>query len=255
MKPIKIFISSVQSEFGKERRMLADYLRNDVMFRKFCEVFIFEDVPAQDRLPNDLYLNEVKNCDVYIGLIGKDFGFEFDDNTSPTEREFDCATLNRKYRLIFLLNAAAKERHPGTNRLIKKVSDNLIYGKFSSPSELLSDVYSGLVNYLLDKGCLRVEPFDKSRNNEASIDDISDDKIKWFIEKAREERAFPLSVNSSKEKVLTHLNLLSGTAISNAAILLFGKYPQRFFISSENGDRNSGYDCSLSRSWVARSGF
>ena len=233
MKPINIFISSVQSEFAKERRILADYLRNDAMFRKICEVFIFEDIPAQDRLAHDLYITEVKKCDIYIGLFGREFGFEFEDETSPTEREFDSASLNHKYRLIFLLNAAAKERHPKMNRLIGKVSESLVYGKFSSPSELLSDVYSSLVNYLVEKGKLRVEPFDKSRNNEASLDDISDDKINWFVEKAREERAFPLSVNSSKEKVLTHLNLLRDKAISNAAILLFGKQPQRFFISSE----------------------
>ena len=69
MKPINIFISSVQSEFAKERRILADYLRNDAMFRKICEVFIFEDIPAQDRLAHDLYITEVKKCDIYIGLL------------------------------------------------------------------------------------------------------------------------------------------------------------------------------------------
>ena len=119
------------------------------------------------------------------------------------------------------------------NRLIKKVSGKLIYGKFSSTSELLSDVYSSLVNYLIEIGRLRVEPFDKSRNYEATIDDISDNKIQWFVEKSREERAFPLSINSSTEKVLTHLNLLRENSLSNAAILLFGKQPQHFFISSE----------------------
>ena len=35
------------------------------------------------------------------------------------------------------------------------------------------------------------------------------------------------------ETVLTHLNLLEKSKIANAAILLFGKNPQRFFITSE----------------------
>jgi ATP-dependent DNA helicase RecG len=56
MLPIKNFISSVQAEFAAERRMLADYLSNDAMFRKFCDVFIFEDIPAQDRRADDLYM-------------------------------------------------------------------------------------------------------------------------------------------------------------------------------------------------------
>lgn len=124
---IKIFISSVQSEFANERRMLADYLQHDALFRKFCEAFIFEDIPAQDRTANDLYLDEVQKCDVYIGLFGKQFGFEFEDGTSPTEREYDCATVHNKYRLIFLSNANAKERNPKMNRLIEKASIELVY--------------------------------------------------------------------------------------------------------------------------------
>jgi ATP-dependent DNA helicase RecG len=230
---ITIFISSVQSEFAAERRMLADYLQHDALFRKFCEVFIFEDIPAQDRTANDLYLEEVQKSDVYIGLFGKQYGFEFEDGTSPTEREYDCATAHNKYRLIYLSDADAKERNPGMNRLIEKASNELVYSKFSSPSELLSEVYSSLVNYLVKNGKIRIEPFDKSKNEEVTLKDISEEKIRWFVEKAREERAFPLAVNASKEKVLTHLNLINDKNLTNAAVLLFGKQPQRFFISSE----------------------
>ena len=233
MPKIKIFISSVQSEFAGERRMLADYLQHDALFRKFCEVFIFEDIPAQDRTPNDLYLAEVQKNDIYIGLFGKQYGFEFHDGTSPTEREYDFATTNNKYRLIFLSSADAKERNPKMNRLIAKASNELVYGKFSSPSELLSDVYSSLINYLVGNGKIRIEPFDKSKNEEVTLDDISEDKIKWFVEKAREERTFPLTISASKEKVLTHLNLYNNKNLTNAAVLLFGKQPQNFFISSE----------------------
>jgi hypothetical protein len=187
---ITIFISSVQSEFAAERRMLADYLQHDALFRKFCEVFIFEDIPAQDRTANDLYLEEVQKSDVYIGLFGKQYGFEFEDGTSPTEREYDCATAHNKYRLIYLSDADAKERNPGMNRLIEKASNELVYSKFSSPSELLSEVYSSLVNYLVKNGKIRIEPFDKSKNEEVTLKDISEEKIRWFVEKAREERTF-----------------------------------------------------------------
>ena len=42
-----------------------------------------------------------------------------------------------------------------------------------------------------------------------------------------------MSANSSAETILTHLNLLNNNRIANAAILLFGKHPQRFFLASE----------------------
>jgi hypothetical protein len=54
------------------------------------------------------------------------------------------------------------------------------------------------VNYLVEKGILRMEPFDKSKNDEATLHDISDDKIRWFVEKASKERAFPFTVGASK---------------------------------------------------------
>ena len=76
MNHIRIFISSVQSEFAQERAALRDYLRADPLMRRFFGVFLFEDVPALDRRPDALYLDEVKQSDVYVGLFGNDYGSE-----------------------------------------------------------------------------------------------------------------------------------------------------------------------------------
>ena len=48
-----------------------------------------------------------------------------------------------------------------------------------------------------------------------------------------ELRCFPLTEDVYPEELLEHLNLLSGGRPTNAAVLLFGKSPQRFLISSE----------------------
>ncbi len=72
MKPLAIFISSVQREFAQERAALRDYLRGDPLMRRFFAPFLFEDVPATDRRPDDLYLDEVERCDLYVGLFGRD---------------------------------------------------------------------------------------------------------------------------------------------------------------------------------------
>ncbi len=58
MASIRIFISSVQRELAQERKVLGDYLRNDQLMRRFFDVFLFEDVPASDRRPDALYLDE-----------------------------------------------------------------------------------------------------------------------------------------------------------------------------------------------------
>src|ERR1035437_13220 len=229
----KIFISSVQKEFAEERRRLAEYLQNDSLFRRFFDVFIFETIPAQDRSAYDVYVKEVKQSDIYLGLLGKEYGTELEDGTSPTEREYDTATKNNKYRLVFLLNAKNEERQVKVTQFINKVSENLIYGTFSSYSELVSDVYASLVSFLIDKGELRVEPFDKSVTTTATLSDLSDEQVDWFLRKSKSERGLALEIDTTKEKLLTHLNLLNDTKLSNAAILLFGNNPQRFFLSSE----------------------
>ena len=56
----RIFISSVQREFAKERKALAEYIRKDAILGKFFEVFLFEEVPAQERV----YLSEVNDCGI-----------------------------------------------------------------------------------------------------------------------------------------------------------------------------------------------
>ena len=66
----RIFISSVQREFSAERKALAAFIRSDAILSKFFEVFIFEEVPAQDRPAAGVYLDEVDNCDIYLGLHG-----------------------------------------------------------------------------------------------------------------------------------------------------------------------------------------
>ena len=45
----RIFISSVQREFAKERKALAEYMRKDAILGRFFDVFLFEEVPAQER--------------------------------------------------------------------------------------------------------------------------------------------------------------------------------------------------------------
>ena len=60
MTPIRIFISSVQREFARERERLRDFLRGDPLMQRFFDVYLFEDVPASDRRPDDVYLGEVE---------------------------------------------------------------------------------------------------------------------------------------------------------------------------------------------------
>ena len=66
MSTVRVFISSVQKEFAEERAALRDYLRGDPLMRRFFETFLFEEVPAEDRRADALYLAEVERCDFIL---------------------------------------------------------------------------------------------------------------------------------------------------------------------------------------------
>ena len=90
---LRIFISSVQKEFAEERRLLKRYISKNPAYRRFFDTFVFEeDVVAADRRTDEVYLEELGKCDIYLGLIGHEYGFEDAEGVSPTEREFDEAT-------------------------------------------------------------------------------------------------------------------------------------------------------------------
>ena len=160
MNLIRIFISSVQTEFAQERAALRDYIRGDPLMRRFFDVFLFEDVPASDHRPDELYLDEVEQSDLYVGLFGNDYGFEDTEGISPTEREFDQATVSGVHRLIFVKGTDDNARHPKMQTLIRKVQAGLIRKRFNTSEELVTALYAALVEYLDSENLIRSEPFD-----------------------------------------------------------------------------------------------
>ena len=233
MTPLRLFISSVQGEFAEERAALRDYVHDDVLMRRFFDVFLFEDTPASDRRPDDLYLDEVERADIYVGLFGSDYGTEDNEGKSPTEREFDRATAVGSHRLIFVKGGGDYARHPKMRALIGKAQAGLIRKRFNMTAELVAGFYAALVEYLEAKDLIRWGPFDAAPCAKATVDDLDFEWIARFTRTARRARQFPLAEETPVLQLLEHLNLLNEGRLTNAAVLLFGKSPQRFLISSE----------------------
>ena len=75
-----IFISSVQSEFAEERKRLAEYIRQDALFSRYFEPFLFEELPAQDVSAQVAYLEQAAKSEVYILLVGEQYGYQEDSD-------------------------------------------------------------------------------------------------------------------------------------------------------------------------------
>jgi len=68
---------------------------------------------------------------------------------------------------------------------------------------------------------------------DSTIDDISTDSIKEFVEGAKERRGWTIDY-TDKAGFMTRMGLINKQGVTIAAILLFGKEPQRFVIQSES---------------------
>lgn len=228
-----VFLSSVQKELSHERRALKEFIEGDALLRRYFEVFLFEDLPASDRKADDVYLEEVEKCDVYVGLFGNEYGSEDAQGLSPTEREFDLSSTKGKPRFIFVKGTSDKDRHPKMLKLIDKAGSQIIRRRFTDTPGMTSAVYAALVEHLERSGDLRTLPFDASACPRATLDNLPQEKLEWFLEAARRERNYRLPARTSREKALAHLNLMDDGNPTHAAVLLFGREPQRFLPSSE----------------------
>jgi predicted HTH transcriptional regulator len=234
MNPIRIFISSVQSEFASERENLCNYIRGDALLGRFFQPFIFEELPAINKTVQQAYLKEVSLCDIYVGLFGSLYGYEDAEGISPTEREYDVATAKRKHRLIFVKDLDRKDIHPKEAALIAKAENSVVRKSFNTYEELRSAIYAALIRYLEEKEYIRMLPFDATFHPTAKLSDIDEEKVSLFVRLARSKRSFPVPFAAGIPAILTHLNLLSeDNRLTNAALLLFAKRPQSFFITSE----------------------
>lgn len=67
----------------------------------------------------------------------------------------------------------------------------------------------------------------------AGLEDIDEEKVKWFLRKAKHERNFDIEEQTPVKEALERLELVKDDGLTNAAVLLFGANPQKFFLQAE----------------------
>ncbi len=228
-----LFISSVQREFATERRAIKTLVERDPVLSKFFDVFLFEDLPPRSQRPDEVYLVEVDRCDLYVCLIGNDYGYEDAQGVSPTEREYDRAAAGGKRRLLFVKEGPATARHAKTLALLAKAGEQVVYRRFADIDGLTLGLHAALAEALEASGALQPGPFEEQPCPGVSMADIDTTAVADFIVRARRERRFPLVQDAPAADALVHLHLLHGDQPSRAAMLLFGREPQRFMPGAE----------------------
>ena len=224
----QVFISSVQSEFSEERKQLAEFIRQDVLFSRYFEPFLFEELPAQNISAQKAYLEAASRADIYMLLLGERYGFEDTDGISPTEREYDTATANSVYRLAFLKDV--QKWFPAAT-----VKCAQFYGTRVEKPILSQQIYDGNVFEVVD----RAVGFVLSR---------IDARVGERTQSAQVDVSYELPVQAVTEAIVNAVAHRDYSSTGSVQVMLFkdrlevwnpGRLPQGMTIVKLNGEHQS----------------
>lgn len=207
--------------------------------RECFDVFLFEDLPARKGAPKSTYLKEVSSSDIYVGIIGNEYGITGKDGLSATEREFRhfIKSISGKSQagkdvLIFIKGKDDSERDRRSNLFIKRIRELCVYKRFVNAEDLKSRVLASLISCLDEKGRISKVVFDHAVCQEADYKSIDEKAVRDYLQ----NRAVKLKVDvpriSIKNFLLKTLKVLKieGSQLrpTHAGLLFFGKNPSEF---------------------------
>jgi len=117
--------------------------------------------------------------------------------------------------------------------LMKNAGNQVTRRRFSDTPGLVGEVYASMIERLENRGDFRSKPFDDSICDGAILKDIDNAEVKAFVETAEAAGRLKLKGSRTPKAVLQNFNLLRDDQPTNAAILLFGKKPEKFFNNAQ----------------------
>lgn len=216
-------------------------IETDPILKPHFKAFVFEiDAPASDKPIQQVFLAEIAKSDIYLLLIGDKYGFCKDGEFSPTEQEYDKAQELGLTKLVMVRGKDISNREEREARFLDKVSEGRVRIRYQDPdaehavNDLLDEVRNSLRDIMLDDGVLSKIPFEDQAPADVTMDDISTDRIQWFVKSAVRNRKTNYLPGMSASDILRSLHLLNRQTgkPTKSAVLLFGREPQYFFPAS-----------------------
>ena len=123
----RIFISSVQKEFERERVAIKKMIESDPILSPNFKVFVFEiDASAADKSTQQVYLKEIEKSDIYLLLVGNKYGYSKEGEVSPTKA--GVLLFGRDVQGPFPSSAIKCACYPGTEKRKPNIDMELVEG-------------------------------------------------------------------------------------------------------------------------------
>ena len=160
VKPIRIFISSVQKELELERAAVASLIATDPFLLQHCAPVLFEKEPPAPRPAPQGYLATLRGCALYVLIIANEYG-PCDGDLSATHHEYREAQRLKLPTIVFLKGAKDDARSPEMQALIAEAKkDGYKYVRFHDREDLKPQMAEALRRALAEEFNLKATPAD-----------------------------------------------------------------------------------------------
>ena len=162
MKPLRIFISSVQKELELERAAVAGLIATDPFLLQHCVPVLFEKEPLPPRPGRQPYLEALHGCAVYVLMIANEYGPP-DGEISATHHEYRRAQKLKLPSLVFLKGNKDDARSTEVRALIAEAKkDGFTYRRFDDRKDLEPEMQRALLRLLAEEFDLKATPAEAS---------------------------------------------------------------------------------------------
>ena len=149
---LRLFVSSVQKELATERLAVLELVReNDPFLNENFEVIRFEDLPATTEPTSKAYLKALEECDIYLGIIGNEYGKVGPDGFSSVHREYLYARKKGMEIYVFIKGKDNSIRNKKMISFLKQIRDprkGHKYKRFENYIDLKQEARGALLNFL-----------------------------------------------------------------------------------------------------------
>lgn len=158
MKPIRVFISSVQKELELERAAVAALIATDPFLLQHCVPVLFEREPPPPRPAKQAYLDALGSCAAYVLMIANEYG-QPDGDISATHHEYRRAQKLKLPTIVFLKGAKDDTRSKEVQALIAETKrDGYTYKRFHDREDLKPEMLRALVRLLQEEFGIAATP-------------------------------------------------------------------------------------------------
>ncbi|OPY86994.1 MAG: hypothetical protein A4E72_01559 [Syntrophus sp. PtaU1.Bin208] len=147
----RIFISSVQKELELERAAVSVLIATDPFLMQHCSPILFDREPPASRPASMPYLDMLRECSVYMLLIGNEYGRP-DGGYSATHHEYRLAQELELPTIIFFKGMNDEGRSPETRAFIDEIKKaGHTYKRFHDREDLKPEMLRTLLRTLAEQ--------------------------------------------------------------------------------------------------------